>query len=49
MPRRAKNRRIKLRRQMSFKKMCNLLGIDPVQRVKMAKYLEKQYREEVEQ
>lgn len=31
--------RAKMRYPMSFKKMCNLVGIDPVKRVKLMKIL----------
>lgn len=39
MPRRNNKRRTKLQHRMSFKKMCDLLGITPVQRVKLIKYM----------
>lgn len=42
MPRRNKDRRVKLQYQMSFKKMCDLLGVTPVQRVKLIRYLQKE-------
>lgn len=50
MPRRSYKGRAKLKYPMSFKKMCSLVGISPVQRVKLVKLMrESQNRGEVEQ
>lgn len=39
MPRRNNKGRAKMRYPMSFKKMCNLVGIGPKERVKLAKLM----------
>lgn len=40
MPRRSGRGRTKLNRQMSFKKMCELVGIAPLKRVKLMKLIQ---------
>lgn len=39
MPRRTNKGRAKMKYPMSFKKMCNLVGIDPKTRVKLIKIM----------
>ena len=40
MPRHSNKGRTKLQHRMSFKKMCNLVGIDPIKRVKLMKLIQ---------
>lgn len=50
MARRHYKGRTKMRYPMSFKKMCNLVGITPLQRVKLLKLMRETYKKkEVEQ
>lgn len=51
MPRRSYKGRAKMRHPMSFKKMCVLVGIEPLKRVKLMKLIEENLtkRTEVEQ
>lgn len=46
MPRRAYKGRTKLQRGMSFRKMCDLVGIKPLQRVKLIKIMQENLKNE---
>lgn len=48
MPRRNKGMRTKLKYHMSFKKMCELVGIEPLKRVKLMKLIEENLKNESE-